>query len=424
MTTHRLLFLLLLAAAAASPGRCGQPGSAVPVRLEQREGRWQLLRGGQPYRVQGAGGSGSMARLKAAGGNSVRTWGVEEVPGLLEEAQRLGMTVSAGIWLGHERHGFRYDDPAQVAAQAERVRKAVLAYRNHPALLLWSLGNEMEGDGKNPRIWKAIDDLAAMVKQLDPNHPTMTVIAEIGGEKAKNLHRLCPNVDVVGINSYGGAASLSQRYRDAGGSKPYILTEFGPPGPWEVGKTAWGAALESTSTEKAAAYRRAWQQAVAGQPSSLGGYAFLWGNKQEATPTWFGMLLPDGSKLAPVDVMTELWSGKPPANRCPVLRSLKPTGPVQLDPGGTMTASLDVSDPDGDPLQVCWVLQPEGGAGGNEQAALLEIKDAVTVVDDHTATVRPPRKPGAYRLFVYVRDGKGGAATANLPLLVRGNSGR
>ena len=47
-----------------------------------------------------------------------------------------------------------------------------------------------------------------MAKKLDPNHPTMTVIAEIGGDSVKNVHRLCPDVDVVGINSYGGAESL------------------------------------------------------------------------------------------------------------------------------------------------------------------------------------------------------------------------
>ena len=45
----------------------------------------------------------------------------------------------------------------------------------------------------------------------------MTVIAELGGEKVKNLHRLCPDIDIVGINSYGGAASVPQRYRKAGG---------------------------------------------------------------------------------------------------------------------------------------------------------------------------------------------------------------
>ena len=60
--------------------------------------------------------------------------------------------------------------------------------------------------------------------------------------RSENLHRLCPDIDIVGINSYGGAASVPERYRKAGGTKPYILTEFGPPGRWEIEATAWGAA--------------------------------------------------------------------------------------------------------------------------------------------------------------------------------------
>ncbi len=118
----------------------------------------------------------------------------------------------------------------------------MVRYRNHSALLLWGLGNEMEGYGKgdNAAIWSAVNDLALLVKELDPHHPTMTVVAEIAGDRVSSIHRLCPAIDVAGINSYGGASSLAQRYRDAGGTKPYILTEFGPPGFWEVAKTPWG----------------------------------------------------------------------------------------------------------------------------------------------------------------------------------------
>ncbi len=138
----------------------------------------------------------------------------------------------------------------------------------------------MEGyeKGDNAAIWSAVNNIASMVKKLDPNHPTMTVIAEIGGDKVKNVHRLCPDIDVVGINSYGGAATIPQRYRKAGGLKPYVLTEFGPPGAWESPKTSWGAAIEPSSTAKAEAYRRVYQLAVRGAEGlCLGSYAFALG---------------------------------------------------------------------------------------------------------------------------------------------------
>src|SRR6516165_3768849 len=177
----------------------------------------------------------------------------------------------------------------------------------------------MEGyaKGDNAAIWSAINNLAAMVKKIDPNHPTMTVVAEIGGDRVKNVHRLCPEIDVVGINSYGGAATLPERYKKAGGSKPYLLTEFGPAGSWETKKGRLGV-QEPTSTAKAKAYRETYEKAVVGAKGTcLGSYAFLWGNKQEATATWFGMLLPGGKRLAAADTMQEMWTGKPPSNRCP-----------------------------------------------------------------------------------------------------------
>jgi len=415
--------LILCGLVAAAGGPLQTTAKPVPVRVVAENGRFQLQRGGKPYVVKGAGGDGSLALLAKMGGNSMRTWGADRLGEILDEAARNGLTVTAGIWLGHERHGFRYDDPAQVARQKENVRQVVEKYRGHPALLIWALGNEMEGDGSKEIIWRAVNDLAVMVKQLDPNHPTMTVIAEVGGDKVKNLHRFCPAVDIVGINSYAGASSVARRYVAAGGTKPFILTEFGPPGTWEVPKTPWGAPIEPTSTEKAEWYRNAWTANVGESPLCLGGYAFTWGHKQETTATWFGMLLPDGSQLESVHAMSTLWTGKPPSNACPRISRLAVDGAAEVDPGAMVRATLDASDPDGDPLTVRWELRSEAtqtGVGGEAEAVPAEEKGAVLEGDVKDARVRMPQKLGGYRLFVYVRDGKGCAATGNIPLLVKG----
>ena len=72
----------------------------------------------------------SQAALKAAGGNSWRTWGVgQDTQGQLDQAQTLGMTVTLGIWLGHADSGFHWDDAKAVAAQKEMARQAILQYR-------------------------------------------------------------------------------------------------------------------------------------------------------------------------------------------------------------------------------------------------------------------------------------------------------
>ena len=127
--------------------------------------------------------------------------------------QKNGLTVTVGIWLGHDRHGFNYNNADQVAKQLEEARKIVLKYKDHPAVLMWGLGNEMEGydKGDNAAIWSAVESLAAEVKRLDPNHPTMTVVAEIGGDRVKNIHRLCP----TSTSSASTATAARPRSRSA-----------------------------------------------------------------------------------------------------------------------------------------------------------------------------------------------------------------
>ena len=156
-----------------------------------------------PFYIRGAGGGDQLAVLGDSGGNSIRTWSIDQgTETLLASAASHGLTVTLGHWLGHERHGFRYNNLDQVTQQIERVRRDVLKYRGNSAVLLWALGNEMEGyeAGDNPAIWTHIETLAAMVKLLDPHHPTMTVIGELGGRRVEAIHKLCPSIDIIGLN--------------------------------------------------------------------------------------------------------------------------------------------------------------------------------------------------------------------------------
>jgi hypothetical protein len=165
------------------------------VRIEKTDTGFRMLRNGAPYTIRGAGGRRYMAQLAEAGGNSIRTWHARGMRATLDRAHELGLSVTYGMWLGHERHGFDYSNPQSIAKVTAEIREAVLTHRDHPALLMWGIGNEMEGDGSNPLIWKTVNDIAGLVKQLDPHHPTMTVIAgnrqQQGGsiDQALSQHR-------------------------------------------------------------------------------------------------------------------------------------------------------------------------------------------------------------------------------------------
>lgn len=398
----------------------------IPVTLQKTAQGWQLLRAGKPYFIRGAGGTGSLAALQAAGANSLRTWGDVTLE-LLDEAHAHGLSVAVGLWLGHERHGFDYSDKKQVQEQLARVRQQVLKLKDHPAVLLWGVGNEMEGfaAGDNPAIWQAVNDVAAMIKTIDPHHPTMTVTAFVHGQRIEFVHRQMPAIDIHGINAYGaGAAKVPDLLRQNNVTKPFILTEFGPMGAWDSPTTAWGAPYEQTSTAKAESYRQIYARAVltAGE-MNLGAYAFTWGHKMEATETWFGMFLADGARTGAVDAMTEIWSGMPPDNLAPRVTPLKITTAAAVEPGASVVASTVATDPEGRVLQARWVLKPESGeyvTGGDFRPTPQALEGAVVESTLNTATLRMPSAPGAYRLFYFVYDEAGNAATANIPLLVTG----
>lgn len=416
---------------------------AIPVELVRNEdGGWRLLRGGEPYFVKGAGIGGqktreAMENLVAAGGNSLRTWGIgPDTQEVLDTAHELGLTVTLGIWMKHDADS--YADPAWVAAEVEKVREQVLRFKDHPALLIWGVGNEMERP-KSPHrdaIWAGVNAVAAMIKEVDPYHPTMTVVAEIGKTNAKveRIHTLCPAIDIVGINAYVGAPTIARRYRAEGddsrfpGVKPYIITEYAQHGQWDIPKGKLGTKVEPTSTQKGAAYRKAYVNGVLPEKGGLclGSYAFNWGIRPGVTmPTWFGTHLPDGDKLAVVDVLTELWTGQPPANRCPSIGEidLGLDGPARVKPGQALRASVEVEDPEGDPLAMSWVLVETSEDYPKQGANAKPIAGAIVQSAGGRAVVRAPREPGLYRLYAFARDGKGGAAYANTVVLVESQQG-
>ena len=83
-----------------------------------------------------------------------------------------------------------------------------------------------------------------------------------------------------------------------------MVTEWGTVGYWEMDKTDWGTPTELTSTEKANIFMRANDEVLSRFDGQLiGSYAFLWGQKQERTPTWFGVLTESGEVTEAVDVL-------------------------------------------------------------------------------------------------------------------------
>ena len=395
---------------------------AVETKVVPTSQGFQLLRGGKPYFVMGGGGDGPKNVLAECGGNSFRTWSVGgDTLQKLNEAQKLGLSVTLGIWIDHKDKAY-WDDLGNVKKEIEKARQAVSKFKDHPAVLCWAFGNEMEtGGGDCPNLWKTIEAMAQLSHTLDPYHPTMTVIAELG-KKPDSIKQYCPNIDIVGVNTYGRGPSVGERFRKANVGKPYIVTEYGPAGTWESGRNGFGAAIELTSTEKAKAYQATYVKSVAGQPGyCLGSYAFTWGFKNEATATWFGLFLPDNAKLEGVDMLAELWSGKPPAHRCPQITKLGIVGSDRVNPGEPVHAAVEGIDPGKGMIQITWTLLKERasyGITGAGEKGTADFSSSIVKNGQPTVDITAPAAPGIYRLYCFIHNGPDSAACGSLPILV------
>jgi hypothetical protein len=405
---------------------------AMPVELVEVAGRYQLLRGGRPYAIKGAGmESGAVEDFAAHGGNSLRTWSTGtdswSAKQLLDEASRYDVTIALCIELGRERHGFDYDDEQAVARQLEYVRAEVMKYKDHPALLMWIIGNELNHSFTNPRVFDAVNDISSMIHAVDGKHPTTTTLSEFSAELISLVEQRAPDLDFVSFQLYAALDELPQKVREMGYSKPFMITEWGATGHWEVGKASWGAPIEMNSSEKAQRFLARYQNVIAANGKQIiGSYVFLWGQKQERTPTWYGMLLEDGSRTEAMDVMHYIWNGDWPQQRSPQVRRMRLDDKsaeqnVVLRAGMRYGANLDAVDPNGGDLTYQWEVMRESEAtqqGGDPEVVPEDIPERVQILDDGRITLTAPDDPGAYRLFAHVYDGSGLAGHANIPFLV------
>ncbi len=415
---------------------------AIPVELRQDEdGGWTLYRGGEPYYIKGVGGQVHLDRAVEYGANSIRTWGAGEAIGVLDKAHEMGLSVVFGLWAGVERQGFDYNDGKAVAAQLARFREVVRAYKDHPAILMWGLGNENDLFYTDYKVWDALGDIAEMIHEEDPNHPVMHVTAGLDVAEVQLIKERAPAIDVYGVNTYGELVGGTREFRSygydgpsvgtmlrrAGWDGPYVIAEWGPDGHWEVPKTSWGVPIEQTSTQKARVYRLRYEDGIAADDEyCIGSYAFLWGQKQETTPTWYGIFTPGGYETEVSDVLQYVWSGSWPDNRAPRIEGFTANGQdmlasVYADPLDIVTFVADVSDPEGEDIRYEWELLPESTdirAGGDAEARPDAVRISVVSQEGGTLTIQTPRLEGPYRMFIYAYDDDGNVATGNFPFYV------
>lgn len=407
------------------PAMRAQP---VPVQLTETGGKWILMRNGAPFQVKGVVGHTHLKLAGDFGANSVRTgWQRKQ----LDEINRWGLTALVNLPAKAERDGMDYDDTASLRIQQQRIVSIVQEVKEHPAVLLYAIGNELDYippyEPFDNRVWDMVNAAAKAIHSVDSHHPVMTVIGTSMMHKVADIARQCPDLDLLGINSYGDIFTLRDTLLKYGWNKPYVITEWGPDGYWEVARTPWGAPHEQTAREKYDAYRRKYMSTTDPQNNlCVGSYVFYWsGEKQETTHTWFCLFDRNGLETPLVGLMKELWTGVPPDNFSPVADSMHIVGfssgePVVVPPGAALTARVFAVDVDSDPLSYRWEIRPEAvyaayaGQGEMEPQPVNTFEQA----KHDELGFDAPLQAGPYRLFAYVYDQKGHFSSVNLPFFV------
>ncbi len=438
---HTIIFFLLVIHIACDNREGNVEVTPSKVEIKQVDGVHRFFINDQPFEVRGVGLDfdqiASMNRLKQAGANSFRTWGTNNAKQELDSAAKYGLMVALGLDMEKELHGFDYNNDAKVKEQFNRLKERILLFKDHPNLLCWVVGNELnllfdnKGQLKlvNPKAYEALADLVDFIHEVDPNHPVTTTFAGVHKSHIDLALKHVPQLDFLSYQVYGDLMILPDLVNTAEVEYPYMVTEYGPMGHWERPSTEWGREIEETSSEKAKGYITRINKGILDDKSGLclGSYAFYWGQKQERTPTWYGMFLKTGEPTEVIDELTKLWTGTYPENRAPsvtaiTFNSQKATDNIYVDPKSSHSAKIEVMDPDSDELEIEWVIRKEvmvrseGGAFEKEPETIQFEKEA----DEHgTIKFVVPEEKGDYRLFAYVRDSKGKAGYANIPFYVK-----
>lgn len=404
-------------------GCSGPSEDTAGVQVVETPEGWRLSVDGEPFYVKGAGGSRYLELLSNSGANAIRTWNCNQAKEILDVADEHGLKVMLGLWVAHERHGFDYTDEEAVKQQFDRFTEIVQTYRNHPALLLWGVGNEVGFRMQRPEVAEAVNEIIEMIHREDPVHPATTVTAGVQEEEILAIRKLIPSVDFVSVNSYGDIDEVANELDEYGYHGPYLITEWGPDGYWEVDTTDFGAPIEQSTNQKEEAYYNRYVDHIKGQKECMGSFVFLWGQKQERTHTWFGMFDSEGRPYGTVGAMEKAWNNVPFIMSSARIDGIRIDGqqfePAQTVVGG-IVASVEVEGDFGEDAKIMWELRGESQAkssGGDPEVETKFVDWLDRGLTPRQALMLTPDTSGQFRLFVTIEQ-YGYLSSYNVPFSV------
>ncbi|MCL5960576.1 MAG: hypothetical protein M1358_14945 [Chloroflexi bacterium] len=234
------------------------------------------------------------SKMQAAGINTILGWDADKgyeqdkFDALtLDKAREYGLGVVMPFYLppegDYEDASFREELKANLVAKVE-------TYRNHPAIRMWGVGNEvMDGivfSGQMEVFGQFYLELADAVHAVDPDHPVIYREAEEGYLPYLTWYHPEDGIGrpwlLYGMNAYTlRLESILTDWASSGDEMPLFITEFAPLG--------WSPA------DRPAGYLRMWDMIRAHPGYVLGGAPYVWTTEgPEPVDRIFGLVDADG----------------------------------------------------------------------------------------------------------------------------------
>jgi len=224
----------------------------------QLNGKRVKLKGGCFHNDNGPLGSKAYDRaeqrkvelLKASGFNAIRCSHNPPSPAFLLACDQLGVLVideSFDTW-NYGKNPYDYHLYFKEWWKKD-IESMVLRDRNHPAIIMWSIGNEIKESG-NPEGVETARALKSLIKSLDSTRPVTAAVNGLGPDKDPFFavldvggYNYAVDNDHIGKNSYE-SDHLNFPERIMVGTESYALDAFGNwmevnDHPWVIGDFVW-----------------------------------------------------------------------------------------------------------------------------------------------------------------------------------------
>ncbi len=427
MRSFHLCFLFL------STGFLFSTQNHAQTTVKKNDNGWQLLVDDKLFEIKGVtfGYEKDVENydtyfkdLQFLGVNTIRTWATgKNTKALLDAAHKHGIKIMMGIWMRHGRPGMEDDDRFNylkdtkgMEAMYSNAIDVVAAYKGHPAVLTWGIGNEVylntATDAEKEAYSILLERICSKIKTIDPNHPITSVEAWTFGLDWWEKH--VPSLDIYGLNSYGaGAGLLTEELEERNIDKPYIITEFGVTGEWDIQQERHGIKVEPNDQQKYNAIAMGYHDWIRPRPACLGVYVFHYSNGDDHMAPWLFTHY-KGKYRPQYWAIREAYTGEKSVNNVPVINSFEL--PDEITKSGTwVPVILEASDIEKDSLTYNFVYnQRTGSRKRRDQLPPLQHRRNST----NGFEIEMPQEHGTIKVYATVSDSYGNVGIASTAMRV------